>query len=436
MKSILLLAAVAATAMPAVAAPENLTVKAANESYNVLIVAPTDGVKINSTSNWGEWLLTPDAFSVAEYPQYKVVYSTESSEFQLKSVDEAGTEGYKPLSKGENIEVLGSFSNLNGMKGTVKTFAMQAKKSGLAMTIHSAALIKSDGTEVPVNGKVNYGIEAELPPLTLPYTIQYTGQWGSVEVVDSKGGAITFAKGDAPVVFTIKFAAPTTIPLNVEFENTTDAGSIYCPIEAGASEFTFTLDDEVLATVNDGAGTDKIEHMWIKSTGENPGEIVIAKLTRQQAGEVVELPAMYLRGDINSWAADPAYQFQPTDLSYIYTLRVEKMSGAFKIADDSYSVVDYGGNGTPLAFGTATALTAKGADMTLAETAEGTVTFTLDTDAWTLTATAEPSGISEVEAGEAAPSRWFDISGRELSEPTAHGLYIEVRGGKATKVLK
>lgn len=54
-------------------------------------------------------------------------------------------------------------------------------------------------------------------------------------------------------------------------------------------------------------------------------------------------PDLYLRGDVSGWNAQPAYKF--TQDGDIYTLKLAKLSGAFKIADASWGSDNYGGDG-------------------------------------------------------------------------------------------
>lgn len=49
---------------------------------------------------------------------------------------------------------------------------------------------------------------------------------------------------------------------------------------------------------------------------------------------VITYPTLYLRGAVNNWGAPDAYKFSETD--GVYTLTIDKLSGEFKIADNSW----------------------------------------------------------------------------------------------------
>lgn len=51
---------------------------------------------------------------------------------------------------------------------------------------------------------------------------------------------------------------------------------------------------------------------------------------------------IYIRGGLNSWAADADWEFQTTDATGVYTLENKTVFGSFKVADANWSTVNYG----------------------------------------------------------------------------------------------
>lgn len=59
-----------------------------------------------------------------------------------------------------------------------------------------------------------------------------------------------------------------------------------------------------------------------------------------------EIPGdVYLKGTQNGWASDQKYKFQPTSDPDVVYLHIDQLDGEFKIADDDWSVINYGGSG-------------------------------------------------------------------------------------------
>ena len=52
---------------------------------------------------------------------------------------------------------------------------------------------------------------------------------------------------------------------------------------------------------------------------------------------------VYVRGDINGWGVSENYKFKPTSDEDILYLTLPRMSGEFKIADENWDKMDFGG---------------------------------------------------------------------------------------------
>lgn len=46
-----------------------------------------------------------------------------------------------------------------------------------------------------------------------------------------------------------------------------------------------------------------------------------------------------------------------------------------------------------------------------------------------------PSSVREIEAANDGASIWYDLSGRQIAAPTAHGIYLRKNGNKTTKII-
>ncbi len=51
---------------------------------------------------------------------------------------------------------------------------------------------------------------------------------------------------------------------------------------------------------------------------------------------------IFLRGGLNSWAASADWEFQTTDATGVYTLENKTVFGSFKVADATWSTINYG----------------------------------------------------------------------------------------------
>lgn len=145
---------------------------------------------------------------------------------------------------------------------------------------------------------------------------------------------------------------------------------------------------------------------------------------------------IYLRGTFNSWSTDN--QLLKGD-DGIYRAEVENFGGHFKIADSGYSKVNLGGdNVTDVVVGVPYPLVKKGKNANLAETLAKAL-VEVDMNLLTVLVTEignTPSEVTTIEVDDTL--RIFNLQGVEMN-PKAHlapGIYIEVRGSKARKVMK
>ncbi len=174
------------------------------------------------------------------------------------------------------------------------------------------------------------------------------------------------------------------------------------------------------------------------------GEITDAKLTFDpveqtllvegtQHEPVQEEVHVYFRGDMNTWKTDMEFTQREDG---IYTIDIDNLTGAFKIADAKFLDINYGGdNVTPVEPGVPYTLIKSGKNMTLSrDVAHARMEVDLKAKKLLLT-DLDISGIEDVCA-DRTPVRIYTLQGLALPAGTvpAPGIYILVdRSGKATK---
>lgn len=142
---------------------------------------------------------------------------------------------------------------------------------------------------------------------------------------------------------------------------------------------------------------------------------------------------IYLRGDLNGWAATDEYKFAGPNAAGDYTLSgIDLPAGKnFKIADSQWADVNYGGP-TDMVNNHTYTLVSGGANCTVAEEIKGaTLTFNIRSAELTI---GQPSGVSAIETAD-APVRFFNLQGQEISAPQPGRICIKVQGTKAVKIL-
>lgn len=158
---------------------------------------------------------------------------------------------------------------------------------------------------------------------------------------------------------------------------------------------------------------------------------------------------IYVRGDMNEWGADEAWQLTKDGNVYKLELGADQKIAAgeaFKIADADWNSINVGGDGETIMLDTETEVYNGGnpANMTLEADFEGTIYLTLDYEgaAYIYFATtnedlpewaAGGSGVEFVEASD-APAQYFTLQGVRVANPE-NGLYIVVKNGKSYKAV-
>lgn len=164
---------------------------------------------------------------------------------------------------------------------------------------------------------------------------------------------------------------------------------------------------------------------------------------------VREIGDVYLRGSFNGWldeGTDSKYLFTQVSET-VYTLDVEAIGAysvegegteaveinAFKIANMDWSAKWTSGSNAmelskPYFFDTTS-----DANMGLVADAKN-VTITLDIEKETITIAPQSAGIAGVEVAEDGAAAYYNLQGVRVANPEK-GLFIQVKGGKASKVI-
>ena len=189
-----------------------------------------------------------------------------------------------------------------------------------------------------------------------------------------------------------------------------------------------------------GKGTYVVE---VTKEGENYFVTLAGELAPIEAPEYTEV---FLRGDFDSWGADPAYKFNDAGVegsARKYTLYVkESISGQFKIGDASanWTVVNFGGEeGSTITVGPKYKLVQNGQNLKADNLANVTFIFMHSGDpkvASTLQLKGGDVSVEDLELAEDAPATYYNLQGVEVNaENLTSGVYVKVAGGKASKVL-
>ncbi|MDE7413973.1 MAG: hypothetical protein K2N05_09355 [Muribaculaceae bacterium] len=175
----------------------------------------------------------------------------------------------------------------------------------------------------------------------------------------------------------------------------------------------------------------------------------LTKIKAVADGEVnTKFPDVYVRGDMNGWGVDDAWKMEVVTPEKVFKLTVPEpiaVGTGFKFADDAWNDVNCGGDGNAIDADVETQVFNGGnpANITLTEEFEGTIFLNLDLDGeqYVVFATDENStpdwgmsGVANVDTDNNVAPKYFNLQGVQVANPE-NGLYIVVKGDKASKVL-
>lgn len=218
----------------------------------------TGAVNVNFDSQWGEFKICTDNFSIADYPTFKITYSGASKGMQLKVqnktlVDAGKYEGQYIDIDTTATELTGTFDTTKfGTDNVITTFNIQGKDTGAKINIKDVVLIKADGTQKETNYASVWGTS------TVDYsgTYVFTKQWAQLG-----GWTTTMGEGETHT-YTLKLNKPA--PANFQFK--VDTPESYIAIPAGTTETSLVF-------------TKAYNNISIQYTGTANDTISIASLT-------------------------------------------------------------------------------------------------------------------------------------------------------------
>ncbi len=259
--------------------------------------AVSGSISVNFTDQWGEFRLSSltnsdGGINTSDYTGYKVVVDDVSSAdgvqitiqyagIKSKGTNEDGTEKIEYYTECEDITAAGTYEGTfktgeadgeDKTYGNVTGFEVQGKTAGASVTISAVYLTKgeSEEEELQVYGGTNWGctyVAHDLPAIT------YTGRYGGVYITDAETGepiTYTYGSGEETVI-TVTLAEALTGALVVELDDENKSGFAWQNIEAGANEFTITLNDEACTVNNDDGNstTHDVAYVYIKANKDN-----------------------------------------------------------------------------------------------------------------------------------------------------------------------
>lgn len=164
-----------------------------------------------------------------------------------------------------------------------------------------------------------------------------------------------------------------------------------------------------------------------------------------------QAPVLYLRGDMNGWNADEAWQLEALSNTILkFTCAEDQQIAAgesFKIADASWGKLNYGaGDESVTMIGVETPIfNGSNNNMSVEEAFNGVLWVNLDIDGeayfildndkefvpeWE---GIDPNAVNTIEISNEAPV-YFNLQGVRVANP-ANGIYVKVLNGKATKAV-
>lgn len=170
--------------------------------------------------------------------------------------------------------------------------------------------------------------------------------------------------------------------------------------------------------------------------------VTLTTTTPQPSGD--EAPEVYVRGDMNSWGADPAWKFSAQKnqegvwaFTFVCSGDTKILAEVgFKIADADWGAYNYGT--AAVEFDTEIEWVHNGDNAKLAEDFEGVISFLAPEAAKEpiyVTFSTDTEGVKDVAVETAeGVAEYFNLQGVRVNEPAA-GLYLVRKAGKVEKVL-
>lgn len=313
-----LFAAVFATAANA----QEESVKIGIDAYPWNYTAEVWSADIVYNDQWGEFgiINADNAISPADYKGCRIEYQAfpetaqitdESTSYvQLKIADSQ----YMPLSP-NGSEVTVNFNEAVMALETINALNVQGVTPGARVFVKNFYLIKTDGTEERMEKFAANGWGFKY--YTTSADLTFTGQYGSVRIVDESLNDITYTpgSGEKAYIYTIELEEPAPNGFMIEFDDE-NGGFKYLNFAAGVSTVNVEVSDATCGGWVDDVFVNKdLKSMYLKSDQKEgyPFVLKIKKITRAElvdiSQEPEELEGETLALNISEWPW--RYEFKP-----------------------------------------------------------------------------------------------------------------------------
>ena len=338
MKKILTLFAIFAMAISAQAASP-LKLKVSQYPWNYTF--KSESTLLSYSSTWGEYSVinAGNAISPTEYKGFRVEYEG----YPSTAFDDNGWLRYVQvkLGPGDGVQYVGIDPNgtecVGEFNDDIKALDMldviniQAVYEGVKISIKDFYLIKADGTEESVWPGAGGGWGFTQEPSSEKGVITFTGQYGSLEVVDLEDNSLTYGPGESDpfdIVFT--FDSPTTNALFLELDNAEGSGFGWINIPIGTTEFT--------ATINDESCTQELAGIFLKSSASEgyPFDISYSSIILKSTDEILNAEDLAVNVSLYPWN----YSFTYTKPSAIV---FTSQWGAYNLINTPIDIAEYKG---------------------------------------------------------------------------------------------
>ena len=266
-------------------------------------------ISLTFSDVWGEYAIvnSNNAISTEEYKGIRVEYEGDLS----TAVDQDGWLRYVQIKigPGDGMQYVGlnpyaSTAEANFQDDvleleTIENINIQGVIDGAKVKIKAFYLIKNDGTleKLPLFGGPIWGCSFDnaMPSGKLTFT----GQWGSVKIVDGEGNDITFEhkNGAQAYKYVMELEAPAGNDFMVEFADE-EGGFNWLNFSAGETTYEFEISDHTCGQWSEEGFTPKnLANLFIKAnTSENyPFDLLIKRIYRLP----IDNPVTKLLGDVN-----------------------------------------------------------------------------------------------------------------------------------------
>lgn len=266
---------------------EELAFKIDTYPWNYTAEVGSD-IQLNFDSQWSEYGIigSSNAINPADYKGYKILYdadpTAEAGNWIQTSIGQAaGKQQYNDLDPAATELVQDFNEDIKSYESLAK-LNIQAKGANVHFHLKGVALITNDGVQIPLVSYAGGGWGWSLGPVATPY-INFTGQWGALEIVSQDGESLTFSHetdADKEYQYTLELSEALENTAMVELDNA-KGGFAYFNMNVGDTELSFKVNKETAQEEikdEDGNGTGEykpsdVVKIYLKANGDKETSI-------------------------------------------------------------------------------------------------------------------------------------------------------------------